>query len=248
MARPSRRGGALPTGAEKDAMVHAMFDEIASRYDLVNRVMTLGLDRGWRRRAVSLLGLEGPGVVLDLACGTGDLLETVRAAGHRGLGADLSFGMLTSARPGRGPVVQADGAALPFADGSLDGLVSGFALRNFADLAGVLAEAGRLVRPGGRMALLEVDTPTSPVLRAGHRIWFRVVVPRLGALLSDRKAYEYLPESVAYLPEPDALAKMVEGAGFGSIQRTRLAFGAVQVVTGTRVVKSQGGDGSAGRS
>lgn len=221
-------------------MVRAMFDRIAPRYNLVNRLMTLGMDQGWRRRAVALLGLPPGSLVLDLACGTGDLVATARSAGYRSFGADLSFGMLASARPGRGPAVQADALRLPLAAGRLDGIVSGFALRNFADLPAAFAEAARALRPGGRLCLLEVDTPDSPVLRAGHRVWFHLVVPRLGALLSDPGAYRYLPRSVAYLPDPAALASMLEGAGFTAIARRRLAGGVAQLVTATRAARAGG--------
>lgn len=215
-------------------MVRAMFDRIAPRYDLVNRLMTFGLDQGWRRRAVTLLGLPAGSVVLDLACGTGDLVAATRAAGHRSLGADLSFGMLASAPPGHGPAVQADAVRLPFPTGGLDGIVSGFGLRNLADLPGTLREAARVLRPGGRLCILEVDTPSSPVLRAGHAVWFRAVVPRLGAVLSDAAAYRYLPRSVAYLPPPDQLAALLTDAGFAAVARRRLTGGVAQLVCATR--------------
>ncbi|MCU1489182.1 MAG: menaquinone biosynthesis methyltransferase, partial [Acidimicrobiaceae bacterium] len=236
---------ALPTGSDKTVMVHAMFDAIAPRYDLVNRLMTLGLDRGWRRRTLALLDLAPGSVVLDLACGTGDLLLGLRSGGYRALGADLSLGMLGAAHEGAGPLLQADGSALPLANGAIDGLVSGFALRNFTDLAGVLAEAARVIRPGGRISLLEVDTPDQPLVRLGHRLWFRGVAPRIGALLSDADAYRYLPRSVSYLPEPAALSFLMERSGFERIARHRLAGGAVQVLSATRAKRGEGTDSPA---
>jgi demethylmenaquinone methyltransferase/2-methoxy-6-polyprenyl-1,4-benzoquinol methylase len=225
----------LPEGTAKVAMVREMFDVIAPRYDLVNRVMTLGLDRGWRRRAVALLELVPSSLVLDLACGTGDLARELSDQHFRAVGADLSFGMLVAApRPGA-PLVEADATALPLEDGAFDGVLSGFAVRNFADLAAVLAECARVLRPGGRLGLLDVDTPSQPLLRAGHRLWFTAVVPRIGALLSDRAAYSYLPRSVAYLPPRQELLALVADAGFTSVEHHSLSGGITQVVTATRL-------------
>ncbi len=216
-------------------MVRRMFDAIAPRYDLLNRLMTLGLDRGWRRRAIGLLRLAPGSSVLDLACGTADLARELAGAGHRAVGIDSSAGMLVAARAGEAALVQADAGALPFAPGTLDGVVSGFALRNLADLAGVLAECGRVLRPGGRIALLEVDTPTSSLLGAAHRIWMHGVVPLLGAALSERAAYDYLPRSVAYLPPRAELLDLVARAGFRDVAHRPLSGGVTQVVTATRV-------------
>jgi demethylmenaquinone methyltransferase/2-methoxy-6-polyprenyl-1,4-benzoquinol methylase len=212
-----------------------MFDRVAPRYDLVNTVMTFGLDRGWRRRTVRLLGLAPGSVVLDLACGTGDLARELGPLRIRAVAADNSAGMLAAARAPDASLVEADGAALPFADGSFDGVVSGFAVRNFADLRTVLQECARIIRPAGRLALLEVDSPTQPLLRLGHAIWFRHVVPRIGALLSDADAYRYLPNSLAYLPNDRALARLIENAGFSGVTRRPLSGGVAQIVTATRL-------------
>jgi demethylmenaquinone methyltransferase/2-methoxy-6-polyprenyl-1,4-benzoquinol methylase len=223
----------LPTGETKVAMVRAMFDTIAPRYDLVNRLMTFGLDLAWRRKAVDFLGLPPGSVVLDLACGTGDFCKILKARHIRAIGADLSYGMLHFSKAGV-PVLQGDGSRMPLPDASIDGVTCGFALRNFADLATVLAELGRVVRPGGRIALLEVSTPTSPLLKFGHNLWFTQAVPRIGALLSDGRAYEYLPRSVAYLPDPPALAAMVRGSGFSTVNRHTFLGGSAQLLTATR--------------
>ncbi|MBV9661653.1 MAG: ubiquinone/menaquinone biosynthesis methyltransferase [Acidimicrobiales bacterium] len=212
-----------------------MFDAIAPRYDLVNRVMTFGLDRAWRRATVRALDLAVGSAVLDLACGTGDLCRELASSGHRPVGADLSLGMLHHARTAA-PLVQADAVYLPFPDGSVDGATSGFALRNFVDLAAVFAELARVVRPGGRIALLDVAAPTNAVLRTGHAVYFRHVVPRIGGLLSDRQAYAYLPRSVAYLPTGDGLVDLLGEAGFGALRRRLLSGGITQLVTGTRRV------------
>ena len=223
----------LPQGAEKATAVRSMFDAIAPRYDLVNRVMTFRMDVGWRRRTVRALGLAPGSVVLDLACGTGDLCRELAAQELQPVGADFSAGMLAAARTDA-PLVQADALRLPVRDAGVDGVVSGFALRNFTDLGAFLDECGRVVRPGGRVALLEVAEPPSPVMRAGHSIYFGKVVPLLGGLLSDADAYRYLPRSVAYLPPVDALLERVRQAGFASVQRHLLSGGIAQLLTGTR--------------
>jgi demethylmenaquinone methyltransferase / 2-methoxy-6-polyprenyl-1,4-benzoquinol methylase len=224
---------ALPQGAEKQRMVRAMFDAIAPRYDLVNRVMTFRLDVRWRKRTVRTLALAPGALVLDLAAGTGDLCRDLETAGHRPVGVDLSFGMLAAART-KAPLVQADALRLPFPDAAADGATCGFALRNFVDLEAFLVELARVVRPGGRIALLEVAEPANPVLRAGHGLYFGKVVPRIGALLSDGSAYRYLPRSVEYLPPPTQLLEMVRGAGFADATRLALSGGISQLLSGTR--------------
>lgn len=212
-----------------------MFDAIAPRYDLVNRVMTFGMDVGWRRATVRCLGLGlGPdSVVLDLAAGTGDLCRELQAAGHLAIGADLSWGMLAHART-TAPLVQADVLRLPVPDHAVDGATCGFALRNVADLAAFFSELGRVVRPGGRVALLEVAEPESRVLRWGHGLYFTKVMPRLGGLLSDASAYGYLRRSVAYLPPPPVMLEQLRAAGFAAVERRLLSAGITQLVTGTR--------------
>ena len=214
-------------------MVRAMFDAIAPRYDLVNRVMTFRLDVRWRRRAVRDLALAPRSLVIDLAAGTGDLCRDLTAADHHPIGIDLSYGMLAAARTDA-PLVQADALRLPLPDGVADGATCGFALRNFVDLGGFLDELARVVRPGGRIALLEVATPRNAVLRTGHSIYFGKVVPRIGALLSDPAAYRYLPRSVAYLPDPPQLVATVRAAGFADTTRVALNGGIAQLLVGTR--------------
>ncbi|MGH9007439.1 MAG: ubiquinone/menaquinone biosynthesis methyltransferase [Acidimicrobiales bacterium] len=229
----TRAPSALPTGTAKTAQVRAMFDAIAPRYDLVNRVITFGLDRRWRARTVAALGLPDGSRILDLACGTGDLATLVARHGHQVLGSDLSAGML-SARHHPFPAVQADAVALPFATGSLDGVVCGYALRNFTDLAASLAEAARVVRPGGRLAVLEVAAPENDLVRRGYDLWFGRCVPAIGGLLSDGAAYRYLPRSTAYLPPPDELRAMLGAAGFSTVGRQLLNGGLSQILTATR--------------
>ncbi|MGO9028072.1 MAG: ubiquinone/menaquinone biosynthesis methyltransferase [Acidimicrobiales bacterium] len=223
----------LPTGAEKTALVRSMFDTIAPRYDLVNRLMTFGLDIRWRRQSVRALGLPAGSVVLDLACGTGDFLKILSAAGLRPFGMDLSWGMLAANRTGA-PLAQVDGAALPLVDGGVDGVTCGYALRNVTELGPVFAELGRVVRPGGRLALLEVAEPDHGLLRMGDRIWFRRVVPVIGGILSDGAAYRYLPRSTAYLPPTAELRTMLTDAGFSTVNHRPLSGGLSQLITATR--------------
>ena len=228
----------LPEGDEKVAAVRAMFDAIAPRYDLLNRILTFRLDVGWRRRAVRALRLAPGAVVLDMAAGTGDLCRDLQTGGYRPIGIDLSLGMLGHART-TAPLVQGDVLRLPFPDGAAEGAVSGFALRNFADLGSFFDELARVVRPGGRVALLDVAEPPNPVLRAGHRVYFGQVVPKIGGLLSDRAAYRYLPQSVAYLPPADEMLTRLAKAGFGAVTRRLLTGGIAQLVSATRTVTTE---------
>lgn len=223
----------LPQGEEKVRAVRSMFDAIAPRYDLVNRIMTFRLDVGWRRAAVRSLRLPRGSRVLDLAAGTGDLCRDLESAGHHPLGADLSWGMLAHARTSA-PLVQADALRLPLRAGSADGVTCGFALRNFVDLGHFFDEVARVVRRGGRVSLLEVAEPESRMMHWGHGIYFGKVVPRIGGLLSDAPAYRYLPRSVAYLPAPPEMLDRLSAAGFAQLDRRLLSGGIAQLITGTR--------------
>ena len=227
------RDEGLPQGEEKGRRVRDMFDAIAGRYDLVNRVMTFGMDVGWRRRAVRQLRLPGGALVADLACGTGDLCRELSRDGYRAVGFDFSLGMLAKATTDV-PLVQADVLRLPLADRSVDGATCGFALRNVVDLEGFFAEIARVVRPGGRISLLEASQPDGPLMRAGHAVYFRRMVPMIGGLLSDREAYAYLPKSMAYLPPVAEMVTAVRDAGFPDAERVPLSGGIAQVLAGTR--------------
>ncbi len=224
---------ALPEGAEKVKAVDRMFDTIAPRYDLLNRILTFGMDVGWRKKTVRSLSLPAGSKVLDLACGTGDLCRELSTSGLRPAGVDRSAGMLAAART-TAALVRGDALRLPVADGSIDGIVCGFALRNFLALEPFLAECARALRPGGRLGLLEVAAPANPVLRAGHSAYFGTVVPLVGGLLSDRAAYRYLPRSVAYLPPGNGIVTLLAGAGFPDAHRRLLSVGIAQLLTGTR--------------
>ena len=224
---------ALPEGEEKVAAVRDMFDTIAPRYDLVNRIMTFRMDVGWRKRSVSALGLTPGSVVADLACGTGDFCFELSERAMVPLGFDLSFGMLAAA-PRSFARAQADALRLPLADGSMDGATCGFALRNLRDLAPFFDELARVVRPGGRIALIDVAEPPNPLLRFGHGIYFGKVVPLVGGLISDRSAYRYLPKSVAYLPDPADMLAMLRASGFSDARRQLFSGGISQLFSGTR--------------
>lgn len=223
----------LPEGDEKKQAVRDMFDAIAPRYDLVNRVMTFRLDVRWRRKTVRDLALPDGSTVLDLAAGTGDLCIDLRESGLTPISMDLSYGMLAADRSGA-PRTQADILRLPVRDSSVDGVTCGFALRNLLELPAFFEELARVVRPGGRIALLDVGIPKNRVIRFGNNIYFGKVVPKIGALLSDGAAYRYLPKSVAYLPEPDEMIAMLQTAGFDDAGHHLLSGGLTQQLLGTR--------------
>ena len=225
----------LPAGAEKRAVVEAMFDRIATRYDLMNRVMTFGVDRRWRRCTIAALDLGDGDRVLDLACGSGDLAAEAARRGARVIALDFSSGMLRRARARRiGCLVRGDALCLPLADASVDAVVSGFALRNFVDLDTAFRECARVLHPGGRLAFLEVDRPRGTIARAGHAFYFHRIMPLLGALIVESDAYAYLAASTRYLPDEPQLVAMLGETGFNAIVKQRLLGGAVQLITGRR--------------
>ncbi len=226
--------GTLPQGEAKRDAVESMFDRLAPRYDRMNRIISLGLDRRWRRHTVAALGARPGARVLDLACGTGDLCRDLAASGARPIGIDFSAGMLAAARTDA-PLVRGDGAALPFGAAALDAITCGFALRNFVELDAVFAECARTLRPGGRFAALDATVPANPVMRAGNAVWFRGAVPLLGRVVAhDPDAYSYLPKSTAYLPPPPELAERLRGAGFVDVAHRAFTGGSVVLLTGTR--------------
>jgi demethylmenaquinone methyltransferase/2-methoxy-6-polyprenyl-1,4-benzoquinol methylase len=223
-----------------------MFDRIAPRYDALNRVISMGLDQRWRRRALDKIGL-GPGDrVIDLACGTGDFCELARSRGATVIGVDFALQMLREGQA-RGidcDSVQGDGEWLPFRSASVDVVTCGFALRNFVSLEAVLIEVARVLKPGGRVALIDVDRPKSRPLRAAHSLYFDRIVPMVGGLVSDRSAYRYLPQSTAYLPGPDELCAMLTRSGFAAVERETLLLGSAQILTGLRNADGARGEGA----
>jgi demethylmenaquinone methyltransferase/2-methoxy-6-polyprenyl-1,4-benzoquinol methylase len=223
----------LPEGEAKVAAVRDMFDAIAPKYDRLNRIISFRLDVRWRKRAVRDLALPAGSTVLDLASGTGDLCIDLSKAGMTPVSMDLSFGMLSADRSGS-PRVQTDILRLPVPDSSVDGVMCGFALRNLLDLPTFFNELGRVVKPGGRIALLDVSVPKNRVVRWGNGIYFGKIVPKIGAALSDGPAYAYLPKSVAYLPEPSIMVSALQEAGFADAEHAQLSGGLTQWMVGTR--------------
>jgi demethylmenaquinone methyltransferase/2-methoxy-6-polyprenyl-1,4-benzoquinol methylase len=223
--------------------VRGMFDRIAGVYDLMNSAMTAGLHHQWRERAVDRAEV-GPGSdALDVCCGTGDLaLELRRRIGPDGrvVGSDFSEPMLELARRKSGdeglPVEfgWADALELPYGSRSFDAVTIGFGARNLADLERGLAEMARVLRPGGRMVILEITRPQREPLASFYSLWFDRLVPVLGSLAGDSEAYSYLPESVRSFPEPRALAGLIDEAGFSDIRWLLLAGGIIAIHSATR--------------
>ena len=222
------------TGTLPASEVRRMFDRIAPVYDVMNRVMTAGLDLRWRRLTAEAVVRPGDRV-LDACCGTGDLAVACVRVGGTVTGLDFSSRMLERARRKSHVVtwLEGDVLALPFADGSFEAATVGFGVRNVADLERALAELGRVLVPGGRVGILEITTPRGP-LAPFYRVWFDRVVPLLGKLLKGGAAYSYLPASVRRFPGPDDLAELLRGAGFREVAYRTFAGGIVALHTGTK--------------
>jgi demethylmenaquinone methyltransferase / 2-methoxy-6-polyprenyl-1,4-benzoquinol methylase len=221
------------TGTLSPDGVRAMFDRIAPVYDAMNRVMTMGLDQRWRRLAAEVVH---PGDrVLDAACGTGDLAVAAERAGGTVTGLDFSERMLERARSKSSSIewVQGDVMELPFEDGSFDAATIGFGIRNVSDLEGGLRELARVLRPGGRLAVLEITRPRG-LLRPFFRLWFDVLVPLAGKILPGGSAYSYLPASVRRFPGPDDLADAMRRSGFENVRYRLLAGSIVALHVGER--------------
>lgn len=235
----------LPTGEEKAGFVQTQFDRIAARYDLTNDVISLGMHRLWKERAVDQLCLRPDGTYLDVCCGTGDMvLRIARRLKSRGrvTGIDFSRNMLSiaSARAlsaGRHSIidwVEGDAQSLPFPDGSFDGAVCSFGLRNLTDLQAGISEMARVVKPGGKVVNLDLGHPTMPLFAPVFLFYFRRIVPILGEVLQrDRSAYTYLPESLATYPEPAGISKIFRTAGLAEVRHISLAGGSVALHVGT---------------
>jgi demethylmenaquinone methyltransferase/2-methoxy-6-polyprenyl-1,4-benzoquinol methylase len=210
-----------------------MFDRIAPVYDAMNRVMTAGLDRRWRRITLETVGVRTGDRVLDACCGTGDLAIGARKRGARVTGLDFSSAMLERARRKDSHIewVEGDALALPFDDDAFDVATVGFGVRNVADLDRGLQELRRVLRDGGRLGILEITTPRG-ALAPFYRLWFDRVVPLLGKVLPGGSAYSYLPASVRRFPEPEALADKLRDAGFAEVQYRLFAGGIVALHTG----------------
>ncbi|HET8645789.1 MAG TPA: ubiquinone/menaquinone biosynthesis methyltransferase [Vicinamibacteria bacterium] len=243
-------GGAAPRegpptpGAPERAAVRSMFDRIAPRYDLLNRLLSAGIDVRWRRACVDLLPLPPAARVLDLCTGTADLLLEAlgRDSRRQGVGVDLSPAMLVRGAAklaGRAPgqpaaLLAGDVSALPLADASVDGALVAFGIRNVSEPARAFAETLRVLRPGGALVVLEFALPKG-LLGSVYRFYFRSVLPRLGGLISgDREAYAYLPASVERFATPRELAGLLEQAGYADVQSRPLTGGIAWLHRGTR--------------
>jgi demethylmenaquinone methyltransferase/2-methoxy-6-polyprenyl-1,4-benzoquinol methylase len=220
------------TGTLPPEGVRRMFDRIAPVYDAMNRFMTAGLDQRWRRETAAAVVQPGDRV-LDICCGTGDLAMAAAEAGGKVTGLDFSEPMLERARAKGSGIewVSGDALALPFADGSFDAVTIGFGLRNLAEAEQGLAEMRRALKPGGRVAILEITRPRG-VLAPFYRLWFGGVIPLAGKVLPGGSAYSYLPASVRRFPDPQGLAKLMDEAGFDEIRWRLFAGGIVALHTG----------------
>jgi demethylmenaquinone methyltransferase/2-methoxy-6-polyprenyl-1,4-benzoquinol methylase len=232
-------GGTPRSGTLTEPQVRAMFDRIAGFYDVMNTVMTAGLHHRWRARAADLAALGAGDSALDVACGTGDLaIELSQRVGADGevIGSDFAQEMLERARA-KAPALQWDlGNALdrPYASNRFDAATVGFGARNFSDLDRGLAEMARVVKPGGRVVVLEITTPRKPPLSTFYSLWFDRIVPLIGRLTGEDEAYSYLPSSVKRFPGPEGLAAAMERAGLREIRWILTAGGIIALHVGTK--------------
>ena len=235
----------LPKPDEKPQYVASMFGRIAPRYDLMNTLMTGGMDARWREAVADEASVPPGGQALDVGTGTGRLAVGVaeRSPGARVVGVDFAQPMLRagigrlrgSADGRRVSLAAADGLRLPFADGSFDAVVSAFVVRNLAGVRAGLAEQARVLRPGGRLVVLEITPGPPGVLRPIFRVYFRRLVPLLGGLIAgDATAYTYLPESAAAFLEPERLAEELRAVGLADVSVRRLGLGSVAITSGTK--------------
>jgi demethylmenaquinone methyltransferase / 2-methoxy-6-polyprenyl-1,4-benzoquinol methylase len=227
-------GPGLPTIEDKPRYVAAMFGRIARRYDVMNTLMTLGRDAAWRVAVAGEVPTNAQRV-LDVGTGTGKLAQAVsdRLPGGRVVGVDFALPMLLAGKPPR--ATAADALALPFPDGTFDAVTSAFVVRNLADVQRGLAEQARVLKPGGRLVILEITPGPRRPLRGLFRLYFRGLVPWLGGLIAgDAAAYTYLPTSAAAFLEPERLADVLRGLALSRVEVRRLALGSVAIVAGTR--------------
>jgi demethylmenaquinone methyltransferase/2-methoxy-6-polyprenyl-1,4-benzoquinol methylase len=232
--------------SKSPARIAGMFDAIAARYDLLNRLLSAGIDRRWRRRAIQTLSLTGRERVLDLCAGTAELAIAAidaRPSAERVVGIDFSREMLRigqekirrSGRVDQIALVHGDATSLPVQGGAIDALTIGFGIRNVEDIAAVCAEMRRVLAPGGRFAILEFAIPATPVVRTLYLWYFNRVLPFVGRMISGHDAaYGYLPASVGAFASPTEFMAILRRGGFVDVSATRLTFGIVILYTGVR--------------
>ncbi len=229
----------LPPPQEKPRYVRDMFADTAQRYDLMNRLMTLGQDQSWRRRVVEACNLPPGGRLLDVATGTADI--ALEALSQRPdisvVGSDFTHEMMLIGQAKdvarRLPLIEADAMKLPFPDNSFDAACSGFLMRNVTDIAATFAEQKRVVSPGGRVVCLEITRPATPIWRDLFGLYFHQFVPRITALVSSNKsAYDYLPASTVAFPRPPQLKTIMESVGLGNVTYRVLMLGTIAIHVG----------------
>ena len=232
------------TDESKRAQIMRAFDTLAHRYDLLNRVLSLGLDLGWRRRALRILRDEQPAHILDVATGTGDfaILAAQRLPPCAVTGVDLSEGMLEAGRrkvaaaglSARVTLQAGDAQALPFSDASFDAVTAAFGVRNFESLVAGFREMRRVLKPGGRAVILELSAPNAFPIRQLHHFYLRHWIPLIGKLLTGHaREYAYLPASVELVPQGDAMLSLLRAAGFADCRCERYTFGICSCYTGS---------------
>ncbi|MDE5688016.1 MAG: bifunctional demethylmenaquinone methyltransferase/2-methoxy-6-polyprenyl-1,4-benzoquinol methylase UbiE [Paramuribaculum sp.] len=227
---------------DKTGQVREMFDNIAPAYDFMNRAMTLGVDKSWRRKTVATIAAHGAADILDVATGTGDLaIQIARALPEATVtGIDLSEGMIgvgngkvkSAGLDSRVKLLQGDCLSLPMADESFDAVTVAYGVRNFENLAKGYAEMARVLRPGGLLAVLELSTPVSPVVKPFYHIYTRGIIPAVGRLISrDSQAYTYLPRSIAAVPQGEEMLRLMRDAGLTDTRLRRFTFGVCTLYT-----------------
>lgn len=240
---------AVPKPTQESKKIRAMFSDIAARYDLLNHLLSGNTDVAWRRLLVREAVSGGEQAVLDVACGTGDLALEIRRAipdSAAVLGVDFAGPMLhnalrkSRARNATITWIEGDGLRLPFADNQFDLLTIAFGIRNMESLPGALREFRRVLRPGGRLAILEFSRPENPLVRAVYYPYFLHVLPRIGALLSRKSAYLYLPFSVLHFPKRGELARMMLRAGYSHVRHCALTFGIAALHIGEKTGSESG--------
>jgi demethylmenaquinone methyltransferase / 2-methoxy-6-polyprenyl-1,4-benzoquinol methylase len=224
------------TGTLEEPQVRAMFDRIAGVYDVMNSVMTAGMHHRWRSRAVDLAAVGAGDEALDVATGTGDLAVELASRGAKVIASDFSEEMLARARAKQRSITWewANAQDLPYETGRFAAATVGFGARNFSDLALGISEMTRVVKPGGRVVILEITTPQRPPLSTFFSVWFDHVVPGLGRLAGDPDAYAYLPNSVKRFPGPEGLATVMDDSGLRDIRWILTAGGIIAIHVGTK--------------